>query len=337
MDEKDRISIYNKIDILNSILWENRVLKPYIKNWLKNFGDDEEKDEALYLLSKCMYFGMACIRTTLKALYRDKYRSPLIQEIRKANGGTLDEQVIEKAFNDSLMKTRFLGVGNPSESGTHLLYYFRQENKIPKKLFVNTDDLYELKENGEVVLRKKCNDISHVVFIDDLCGSGSQVKRDNNVKRCVENLRKLKNSPKISYLMLFGTRMGINVVKDATLTNSEIKLFDEVEAAMEFNESYKCFGEDSRYFSDDNDKEKARVMSYKYGKQLIERIVDRDHPEMDKDRRRQTVEKRALGFGDCQLLLSLHHNTPNNTLPIIWFDEDNSVWEPIFKRYNKVY
>jgi hypothetical protein len=45
----------------------------------------------------------------------------------------------------------------------------------------------------------------------------------------------------------------------------------------------------------------------------------------------------ALGFGDCQLLLSMHHNTPDNTLPIIWFDEDEALWTPIFKRYNKIY
>ena len=29
--------------------------------------------------------------------------------------------------------------------------------------------------------------------------------------------------------------------------------------------------------------------------------------------------------------------TTDNTLPIIWFDEDFSIWTPIFKRYNKIY
>lgn len=33
----------------------------------------------------------------------------------------------------------------------------------------------------------------------------------------------------------------------------------------------------------------------------------------------------------------MHHNTPDNTLPIIWFDEDKSMWTPIFRRYNKNY
>lgn len=334
MDEKEKKYIYNKIDTLNSILWENRVLKPHLEGWLNNFKK-EEKDDALYLLSRCMYFGIVSIRAILRALYRDKYCSPVIQEIRRANEETLDDTVIERGFQDHLMRTRFVGVGNPSESGTHLLYYFRQENRIPKKLFVNTDDLYVLKENGTVELRAR--NIDHIVFIDDLCGSGSQIKRDSNVKRCVQNLRKLKKGLKISYLMMFGTKEGINVVKNTTLIGSEIKLFDEVEAVMELNESYKCFGEHSRYFSNKGCKEKIRTMSYKYGKFLIGRMVDRNHPRMDSDKRIQRIEANALGYGDCQLLLSLHHNTPNNTLPIIWFDEDNSVWTPIFKRYNKVY
>ena len=336
MEERERVAIYNKIDILNSILWENRVLRPWIEEWLANF-EEEERDNALFLLSKCMYFSNASIRAILKALYRDLYRAPLIQEIREKNGGTLDENIIETAFYEKLMKTRFLGVGNPSESGVHLLYYFRLENKIPKKLFVNTDDLYEVKSTGEVLLRQKCAEVEHVVFIDDLCGSGQQVKRDNNVKRCVENLCRLDNPPKVSYLMMFGTKDGIEVVRKATLADSEVKLFNEAEAVMVLNESYKCFGNESRYYNDDKLKEQARKMAYKYGKKLMAKIVEKDYPQKSEEEREEIVHNSALGFGDCQLLLSLHHNTPNNTLPIIWYEEDDENWIPIFKRYNKVY
>jgi hypothetical protein len=330
--------LYNKIDTLNSILWDNRALRPLIEDWLKNFKA-EERDSALYLLSRCMFFGNSCIRQILRSLYRDKYRAPLIHEIRKAHDNTLDEKVIEPEFRTKLMNTRFLGVGNPSESGVHLLYYFRQENKISKKLFINTDDLVEVK-NGKVNLRKKCIEVEHVVFIDDLCGSGSQVSSDNNVRRCVEQLRQLEKCPKISYLMMFGTHSGIQVVKEAKINDTEVRLFDEVEAVMELNDSYKCFGENSRYYkADERDlKEKTKAIAYEYGKKLMEKVVDLDYPKsISEEKRQETIEKGALGFGNCQLLLSLYHNTPNNTLPIIWFDEDNQLWSPIFKRYNKVY
>jgi len=32
-----------------------------------------------------------------------------------------------------------------------------------------------------------------------------------------------------------------------------------------------------------------------------------------------------LGFNECSLPLVLHHNTPNNSLPILWFPEDKKI------------
>lgn len=336
----DTEKLYKKIQTLNDILWDNRALKPSIEDWMKNFEEGEEREEALFLLSKCMYFGHSNIRAILRSLYRDKFRSTVIQEIRADLDGTMDGNLIEEEYRKRLSRTRFLGVGNPSESGVHLLYYFRQENRIPRKLFINTDELFA-SDGGEVVeLSEKHKDVDRIVFIDDLCGSGSQATSKYGVKPCVEKLRRLEKSPKISYLMMFGTTDGINVVRNATVIDSEVKLFDEAEAVMELNESYKCFSEKSRYFKEEQSelKEKAREMAYKYGKELIDKIIDKDyHRKLGDQERADLIEHRALGFGDCQLLLSMQHNTPNNTLPIVWFDEDDSKWIPIFKRYNKVY
>ena len=212
------------------------------------------------------------------------------------------------------MATRFLGVGNPSESGVHLLYYFRQENKIPKDLFINTDDVVEYDENGNGKLRDSFKDVKHYVFIDDLCGSGKQAtSNDSNVKRCVQHLRNIVKDAKISYFMIFGMSKGIKVIRDSGLYN-------QANAVVELDESYRCFSEQSRFFDDDKYKRaEAKSIAYKHGYKLM------GHPQI------------SLGFGDCQLLLSMHHNTPDNTLPIIWYDEDNTIWKPIFKRYNKVY
>jgi hypothetical protein len=324
------------IEVLNETLWERRVLEPEINAWLSNF---EEKDQlyALYLLSKMMYFNASSIRNLLKALYRDLYRYPIIKKVREDFGHTLDESFIEAKFKEELRRTRFLGVGNPSESGVHLLYYFRQENKIPKRLFVNTDDVVHFYNSGRRSAGTKnkydFSDVAHYVFIDDLCGSGAQATSDDsNVKRCVEQLKAIVPDAEVSYLMLFGVTKGVEVVDKS-------KLYDHVEALIELDESYKCFGDESRYFSiEENDvKNKTKQIAFEKGKPLIRQILKQlgwseTHPLFD-----VKVERNALGWGDCQLLLSLHHNTPDNTLPIMWFDEDDKLWTPIFKRYNKVY
>lgn len=308
-------SKYGKqIEVLNSTIWENRVQGPKIMEWLNNFDDDNEKNYALYMLSRLMYFSSSSIRNLLKALYRDLYRYPIIEQIRKDNNNTLDPNIIEPSFEKELTATRFLGVGNPSESGVHLLYYFRQENKIPKNLFINTDDIVEYDENGNCKLRDSYKDVKHYVFIDDLCGNGDQATSNtSNVKRCVQHLRNIVEDAKISYFMIFGMSKGIQVIRNSGLYN-------QANAVVELDESYRCFSEQSRFFDDDKYKRaEAKSIAYKHGYKLM------GYPQI------------SLGFGDCQLLLSMHHNTPDNTLPIIWYDEDNTIWKPIFKRYNKVY
>lgn len=331
----DILKCYDKIQILNETLWENRIIVPRIEEWLANFRK-EEKPYALFILSRMMYFNASNIRCLLKALYRDLYRYPIIEKIRKYNEDTLDEDFIEQQFRQELNKTRFIGVGNPSESGVHLLYYFRQENKIPKNLFVNTDDvIYQsMRDSGSHNYGlDECSKVSHFVFIDDLCGSGTQATSDDsNVKRCVKHLKRYVPNAKISYLMIFGVKDGVNCVKNSNL-------YDYVHALVELDESYKCFGDNSRYFSTEDIKIKRRSfeVALQYGKDLVRHMMYKEgwseqHPYFE-----ELVRHRALGWGDCQLLLSLHHNTPDNTLPIIWFDEEKSIWTPIFKRYNKIY
>jgi hypothetical protein len=86
----------------------------------------------------------------------------------------LDAALIRGRFQETLDATRFLGIGNPSESGVHLLYYYRQENQLKKKYFITAHEIFSI-ENGKRVLRYP--GVTRYVFIDDFCGSGSQGKR----------------------------------------------------------------------------------------------------------------------------------------------------------------
>lgn len=313
-----------QIKTLNETLWDNKAQMPRIDAWLNNFKDETEKEYALFLLSKLMYFNDSNIRRLLQILYKDLFRYPIIEDIRKKNNNTLNEQLIENSFKDRLKKTRFLAVGDPSESGGYLLYYFRQENRLMKQLFVNIDDVFTSNK-----LKEKHGDLNFV-FIDDICGSGMQATSNgSNVKRCVEKIRDFFLNAEISYFVLFGMTDGLNNVRNSGL-------YDNVEAVIEIDESYRCFGGHSRFFGprDEEKKQNIKTMAERYGYELALNIAEREFWVKDKE---AEANANKLGFKDCQLLLSMHHNTPNNTLPIIWFDEDNYNWTPIFKRYNKVY
>lgn len=323
-----RDNLKAKIKVLNETLWDNRALNPSVEKWLDNFADDKEKLHALYLLSKFLYFGAVPMRNLLKSLYRDLYRYPIIESIRLSNANTLDANIIEDKFKEEEKNTRFLGVGNPSESGAHLLYFFRQENRLSKKLFAYTDEV--LDRSG--VTRLRFPEVKHYVFIDDFCGSGSQATSETNIKECVSEIRRMSTQCKISYLMLFATSNGVNNVKGSGL-------YDRVDAVVELDNTYKCFDANSRIFSQKEDfyfeKDFAKEFCHRLGRPLFRSINQKEGHTGECLEKLSDIT--ALGWGDCQLLLGFFHNTPDNTLPIIWYDEDELPWFPIFKRYNKKY
>jgi len=122
-------SLKAKIKTLNETIWEGRATDPKITEWLDNFALSsgaglDERLHALFLLSNFMYFGDREIRGLLKAMYRDLYRYPIVEHVRRTNRDTLDSNVIDPLFTAQLGATRFLGVGNPSESGSHLSIIF---------------------------------------------------------------------------------------------------------------------------------------------------------------------------------------------------------------------
>lgn len=171
-------SFLDKIKTLNERVWEARAARPSVDAWLANFADDwdadpSEKVHALFLLSHFMYFGDAEIRVLLTSLFRDLYKYPIIEHLRETAGGALDARVLQGQFETELTRTRFLGIGNPAESGTHLLYYFRQENGISKDRFIHTHQIFDRRLDSADVRIADPN-VKRYVLIDDFCGSGDQ-------------------------------------------------------------------------------------------------------------------------------------------------------------------
>lgn len=313
-------SLLNKVMNLSQNIWENKISKPLIESWLSNFNAESEEfgDEtiyALFLLSNFMYFGNRELREMLRSLYRDKIQGPLLQEIRRNNNNSKDMDLLKRLLAIELNKVRFLGIGNPSESGTHMLYYFRQINDLHKDFFINTHEIFKLQQvdDGSPTLKLSNPSITTYIFLDDLCGSGTQAKEYS--RDLVSVIKGINPEVKVHYFSLFAQDKGIRDIRAETE-------FDSVEGVFCLDDSFKCFSSSSRYFLKAKEmfsieKETAELISEKYGSQLMG-ITNQVHWH---------------GYKDSQLLLGFTHNTPDNTLPIIWKEEN---WIPIFKRYSKI-
>lgn len=306
-----------KIMTLHKSIWERRAAWPQVLEWLDQFGEDadpaaDEQLHALRLLSNFMYFGVNEIRALLRSLYRDTFRPQVAKEVRAQLGAAADLAAIAAELHSDLNRTRFVSLGNPSESSALLLYYFRQENSLPKDLFIHASDIFDLSSvgtSGTVSLRSPS--ISRYVFIDDLCGSGHQAQE--YATNVVAPLKRIDPTIRTYYFPLFGLSAGIEHLRGCTE-------FDLVAPVMELDESFRAFAPESRLFVDE-----ALALVRPATEATCRRYGDKLWPG------------HPLGYEDGQLFIGFAHNTPDNSLPIFWSDHSAPFpWRPIFKRYPKV-
>jgi hypothetical protein len=190
------------------------------------------------------------------------------------------------------------------------MYYFRQENRLPKTLFSTPFDLFAWisTDNGVQAAIADPN-VDTYVFIDDLCGSGQQLEEYS--KSVVSPLRQLNPNASFHYYSLFGGVDGLKNIR-------ALGRFDVVETVVELDHTFQCFSDTSRIYANAPEPftmDAARLLAKKYGDYLL--------------------PASPLGYKDGQLLLGFSHNVPDNTLPIIWYDEGDRDWFPLFRRYPK--
>ncbi|MHC2608800.1 hypothetical protein ACVL92_009668 [Bradyrhizobium liaoningense] len=143
--------------------------------------------------------------------------------------------LIDGLYERALSRTRFLGVGNPSESGVHLLYYFRQENLLPSYLFLNHIQLPGM----EGAKPDDTKDIDRYIFLDDLCATGDQVSDFS--KLVVTKIRGAGSTARVCYHPIFATSRALERISSAGR-------FDEVACVAEFDDTFRCFSSDSRFY-----------------------------------------------------------------------------------------
>jgi hypothetical protein len=310
--------LIKRIMILNERVWERRVPQTRIDAWLNNFTGrvtevETERLHALFWLSQFMYYGSKEIRVLLRAMYRDLYLCPLVQFVRGALQPDHTQQELECAVQHEFNSTTFFGVGNPSESGIHLLYYFRQENTLAKDKFMDAAQIFSRNGAGTRSLREP--NITRYVFLDDVCGTGDQAVAYSDT--ILKEIRDLNPDAQLAYYCLFASAKGIARIRNKTLFGKNAA------AVHELDKTYRAFEDDARYFTikyPDIDRATAIAVAREYGE-----LLDPNY---------------AAGYKDSQLLLGFHHNTPDNTLGIIWEDSAHGAkipWAPAFKRYPKVY
>lgn len=310
-----------RLRILAAQAWDNEVRWSDITAWAENFigrtvSRHDEEVHALFALSRFMYFSRRLTKEMLKALYRDNFEAPTMQRIRRNFKGTKDVSLLRKQYQDQLSATRFVGLGNPAESGAHLLYVFRQVNYLPKDYFADLLSAFAIKPSrtraGEIEYQIRNASVNRIVFFDDIVGSGTQARQ--YLSEELKRIRAGDPTFELSFLALFATTEGLERLNAP-------ELFDgRATCLFELDSSFRAFSVNARYFADSPAWFNAmdfQAMARQYGAGL--------QPQL------------PVGYKDGQLLLAFAHNTPDNTLPIFWDQGTQTPWHPIFPRFDKKY
>lgn len=278
------------INEMSIVAWGNRMERSHLTRWLKNFNgriledDNLEKILALWILMNFTFYSEREVRSMCRCIYEDYIHNKLLDF--EASDFMMDKP-LDNRVQYIIESTLFLPLGNPSESGTSILYFFRQENELSRESFS-----YNEKKNYE-----------NIVYIDDVTLSGTQA----NIYLSQNHI-----SAKNKYLLTFIT--ADEAIDFLNKKQKDIKLI----YAILLDARSKCFSDSTFVFSGSMGmalKELAYKMCLEYGEMLF--------------------PGNPLGYGNGQHLFGFYYNTPDNTLPIIWSNQNG--WEPAFYRHHKKY
>lgn len=235
--DKDRL---RKIIRNTSVVaWRKEISDSQIEKWLQNFDGryfnnvENERKLALWLLAHFTYFSYEDVRILCKNMF-DLY---LHEKLCDYSGNDLENHTKEIIKN-----TLFVGLGNDSESGNNILYYFRQENGLSK-------------ENFEIDVERK---YENLVYVDDVTISGRQA---------IQYIKSRKIDAKNTYAaLLVATEEAIDKIKKSDIGVKPI-------ATMILDQRDKAFSESSYVFSEKRIiqlRERAKDFCELYGKIAME-------------------------------------------------------------------
>lgn len=133
-----------------------------------------------------------------------------------------------------------------------------------------------------------------LVFVDDFSGTGGRIKSWWDISETLIRPR--------------GVPFAIALLVTNYIAKPVIEQFSDLISIHELTIEDKVISTESKKFTDD---EKESIIEY------CTKIAD--------------YSKVKLGFGNCGLLVAFKHGCPNNSLPIIWYDNCDD-WEALFSR-----
>lgn len=299
--------------------------------WLEQFATGQERKFAYqFIRSHLIFISDKEIDHLVSIAFKDIIRPFLIKEA--ANRAGIEETAIHKIvnsidYNVVLRQSLFLGLSD----GARVDLYRRSEPLISQEQVWLTYDvsltkaeelLYKLESDLKKTLGNKTDvtgkKFRTVFLLDDFTGSGiSYIRQEakDYAGKIFKTLSSLQSGPisklvemddlKVYIILLIATSEAVSHIK---------KLIDEwsKKTKTAYNFVFKSIQEIP---------DTIRI-GYIDNKNIIDILTKYfDDSIIDDHYRKGKYDRPYLGFNECALPLVLSHNTPNNSIPLLWFEE----------------
>jgi hypothetical protein len=306
--------------------------------WLQQFTDPAQKKCAYrFIRRRLVFFSDAEISHFVGVTFPDYVRPLLIERVARqlsVTKGQIVSHPESPEYVQLLRQTLFLGMSDGARIDS-----FRRENKS-----IDHEQVYTTYEIGdgrvEEMLRKLSSSINQsrgtpessesfrfrcLVLIDDLSASGTT---------CVGKLKKIfaeipdPTKPLGRLLDLADLEVYVALfLATERATDSISKFCREVQQQSGLNIPTKVVVVQSL--------PESITVTPERDRELFAILPDYFDPAIiDEHYRKGKMDAPFLGFDECALPVVLSHNTPNNSIPLIWSQEDRK-WRGVFPRVTR--
>lgn len=311
--------------------------------WLKQFLTLEERKIAYEFVRNQLVFISANEMAHLVTIaYPDIIRPLLIRKASLKNGSQewLICSIVESLdFKVLLRQSLFLGLSD----GAHIDIFRRNNPEISHEQVLRTHEIS--KERGLEMQEKLQEDLKEILnraatpeearfrmvfLLDDFSGSGISYVRKKNSDYAGKIYKFYRDActEKGDVFGLFDhSELHVNLVLYVASSPARTyleKICKELFTSVQFDILTVHLLPESLRIRPKKDKRFVEIAKKYYDPSIV-----------DKSFRKGRHEKPYLGFNECGLPLILSHNTPNNSVSLLWYEEGLRKYRGLFPRVRR--
>ncbi len=305
--------------------------------WVNQFEKKDRKLALDFIIDKLIFFSNEQIFQFISVSYPMFVQGNILNNL-KSNGISFKYNKVNETFEYKVAKRKILFLG--LSDGSKIEVFRRINNLDNEQVFVTYDlseskikdlkkDLLECKIDGKQLNEKYFNS---VYLIDDFSASGLSFLRYDDKKSTFKG--KIQKILKII--------LDNSLVDPEKVNNINIILYISTEKAKSnILLNFSKLKEKDNFYKKINLNlyvvqmiPNESIYSLNSNKEFVEFLEkERNDDWLTKHSEVGSTKNPFLGFDECGLPVVLNHNTPNNSLPIIWFGGKNK--QPVFDRISR--